>query len=335
MKQGDFMRKSIFLSGAAALAMALTGPVRAEVAGAQNGVGQVAPDAHQQLAVEVAGRILPEGAYARLMTNLVDNFDSIVDTMMQSFMKQIATADPDATDAKLAELENLSFTDLMTKSDPHFPERLSIIKKVVGEELTAVSAVVEPEFRMAMAQIFARKYDDATLEQLNRFFASPAGAAFANDFMGMMTEKEMLGAFAGMFPKLIGPIAKIGERIKAETAHLPSPPKSGGQGEEEAGTDTDAGEEADNGETGDEPWYQEENWSETQRAFVENLAEQYLTSADDTDKKYELYEQAENAAVDEARERYRAEGWTADATDESGEAEEQDADMVDDPADET
>jgi hypothetical protein len=70
-------------------------------------------------------------------------------------------------------------------------------------------------------------------------------------------------------------------------------------------------------ETGEEPWYSEDSWAAAERKKVKALEAKYdalSTRSEEASEKssaaYEVYEKAWQAAVDAARKRMLAEGWT-------------------------
>ena len=47
---------------------------------------------------------------------------------------------------------SLSLHDQMVKDDPYFDERMKIMRRVIGEELVKISAVMEPKLREGLAR---------------------------------------------------------------------------------------------------------------------------------------------------------------------------------------
>ena len=70
-----------------------------------------------------------------------------------------------------------SLRESIIKDDPHFDERMRIMRKVIGEELIKISAVMEPKLREGLARSIARRFDEKQLRDINSFLATDSGRA--------------------------------------------------------------------------------------------------------------------------------------------------------------
>jgi hypothetical protein len=83
---------------------------------------------------------------------------------------------------------------------------------------------VEPEVRAAMARAYARRFTVAQLGDLERFFATPTGAVYANESMMLMMGPDMMQAMQSFMPRLMKEMPTIMARVQEATKDLPPIP---------------------------------------------------------------------------------------------------------------
>jgi hypothetical protein len=253
-----------------------------------------ADPAQLKLAEQVVAKLVPPGTYEKMMKDMAEG--DILQSVMgmdMSTLGKIAGEDAAAN----SELSGKSLMDLAAEKDPNFKERMDITMKVMFAELGKMMGKLEPEVRSAMADIYARKYTNTQLADMNAFFGSPSGSVFASNFMASFTDKEMMAASMKMVPMMLEALPDIMTKVEAATAHLPPLPK--------------AAEDIAAATVGNEPWFDRENWNAADRKKVEDLE----TKAGAQFNKYEeiggQMTAAEEAAVEKAKKRYIADGWKA------------------------
>lgn len=207
-------------------AQASPAPVDAATPAAQ---GPVDP-ARLTAARPVVEKLWPLGTYRRMM-------DSVMTGMMQQIMNQMfdmragdfakaagaSGADADAVGDK-------TLGELASEVDPHFRERTSIATDVMMKEMIPLIEKLEPGIREALASVYARKFSAAQLADMNAFFATPSGTAFAGEFMMTFVNPELMGQMQSFVPELMAAMPGITAKVEAATAHLPPPVKPGGAG---------------------------------------------------------------------------------------------------------
>lgn len=176
----------------------------------------------QRLALSrhTAAGIFPNGTYARLF-----------DEMMSGFVDRIlainpADFEPGSKKAKAADGTSLRAT--LAKEDPHFDERMRIARKVIGEELVKVSALLEPKLRDGLARSIARRFDERQLADINAFLATDSGRAFGTQSMQMWVDPDVMRSMFTAMPDLVAAMPGAVMRLEKETAHLPKPKKKEG-----------------------------------------------------------------------------------------------------------
>lgn len=176
------------------------------------------PDpARLAVARQTASGLFPQGVYGRMMTTLID-------TMATRFL-DMSEADFNAKDSKGKPASTQTMREAIAKDDPHFEERMAIIRRVLGEEMGKVSAILEPRMRDGLARSMARRFDAKQLADLNAFLATDSGKAFGEQNMAMWVDPDIIRGIFGSMPELIAIMPGVMQRIEKETAHLPKPKK--------------------------------------------------------------------------------------------------------------
>jgi hypothetical protein len=169
------------------------------------------------LARATAAGLLPNGTYASM-------FDELASGMVDHVLS-LSAADFDVKDGKGKRPSKTTLRQELAKEDPHFDERLRIMRRVVGEELIKISAVMEPKLREGLARSIARRFDDKQLAEINAFIATDSGKAFAGQTMRMWIDPDVMRSMVQSVPHMIGAMPGALMRLEAETAHLPKPKK--------------------------------------------------------------------------------------------------------------
>lgn len=179
--------------------------------------------------------LLPDGTYGQMMTGMMD---TMVDRVM-SFSE--ADFGAKGKDGKPPSTETLRQKAI--KEDPHFEERMTIMRRIVGEEMVKISAVIEPRIRDGLARSMARRFDERQLADLNAFLATDSGKAFGSQTMRMWMDPDVMRSMIHTLPDLALALPGAIERLEKETAHLPKPKKKESEkAEEQDSADGDAGE---------------------------------------------------------------------------------------------
>lgn len=289
--------------------------------------------ARLELAKVTAAKLLPEGAYAKIM-----------DDMMGSMLTPLFNAMPGLTDAQIVTTTGASEDTVAALTeekkaavaqiiDPNHKERGKQIIEVMKPMISEAMAVIEPAMRQGLTRAYARKFTAPQLTTINGFFATSTGSAFARESFALQADPEVMQATFKAFPAIISNFMGDKEKFKTKFEDLPKQRELKDLSDAELqqlagllGVEVKALEDhrtlasavdpyAD--ETGDEPWYAEDAWAATERKKVKTLEakynalnERYDDAHTQATSAYEIYEKAWHAAVDTARKRMLAEGWT-------------------------
>jgi hypothetical protein len=175
------------------------------------------------LARTTAGRLFPDGTYQRLMQSSLDTMtEQMVGAMLDMKIEDVIPAGTEGQDPAKS---GKTLREAASEADPHFMERMRITNKVIFEEIIPIFSRMEPDVREALARAYARRYDVSQLTEMNRFFATPAGSAWAADSMLIWMDPEIMGLMTRAAPEMMTQMPAIMEKVQAATAHLPPPPK--------------------------------------------------------------------------------------------------------------
>ena len=186
-------------------------------------LAESAPIAPERLAAAriTANAVFPAGTYARMMNGTMDKMmDSIMNSMAKMPLKELAGVGG-ASEATLAKMSNATMQQIMDIYDPAYRQRTQILTHTMMNEMVTLMTGFEPQIRDGLAQAYARRFDAAQLAQLNAFFATPTGKAYATDSNLMMTSPEVMSTMADIMPALMKQMPAIIEKVKTASADLP------------------------------------------------------------------------------------------------------------------
>ncbi|OAO05201.1 hypothetical protein A8B75_05295 [Sphingomonadales bacterium EhC05] len=300
-----------FAISLAAIASAFSSPVSAQElhAPTSSAVESGLDKARLAAAETTVDYLFPLGTYQRMMKGTMDQMMNNI--IAQAFDRPMAETMQGygIADDSLNKMGDSSFNDMMTEKDPHFEERMKISTKVMMDEMIDLMTAMEPQIREALAKIYARKYTVRQLAEMNDFFATDTGGAFARDYMMVFVDPEMMQSMMNMMPELMQAMPDIMKKVAAATAHLPAPSKSD-KGRDSGAVDpaADAAEAAADAacDAADQCYSEEEaarwadpaNWSAEERETVAKLEAEHSAT-------FEKYFKAHEAASENARKRLK------------------------------
>ena len=295
--------------------------------------------ARLKLGEVTAAKLLPDGVYVKIINDMMGQILKPIFEMMPGLSDAQITNTTGVSQEALAELteENKSAAAMLI--DPNHKKRgeqiLEVFKPMIAEAMT----IIEPAMRTGLSRAYARKFNATELATINKFFATPIGASFARESFAVQVDPEVMQATFKAIPAIFTKFMTEGDEFKAKIEQLPKQRtltdlsameteqlakllnvsvQSLKDHESVLATEavTKAEEAAIDLETGDEPWYLEENWKPAERKKVQALGRKYGALSTKSEKAgataasaFELLEEAQNSARDEARKRYFAEGW--------------------------
>ncbi len=288
--------KKFFVIAASSVTLALSTPAVAQDASgeaAQETETQsvaVAP-ARLEAAQKTVNYLFPLGTYERMMKGTMDQMmDQMMKSMGNMRMGDLAGAGGVARGDMPDGMGEKTLAEMATEMDPAYEERTKISTKVIMDEMVDLMITMEPAVREALTNIYARKFTVGQLTEMNDFFATDTGSAFARDYMMVFVDPEMMQSMMSMVPEMMQAMPDIMKKVEEATAHLPPVKMPGGNDPfasvEDVMKDVDNIDDRSNFE---DP----ENWSAEDRERVNQLS---IDSDKAFEKYYDALEQAQTNA---------------------------------------
>jgi hypothetical protein len=295
------------------------------------------------LAKQTADKIMPEGVYGKMMTDLINKvLGSFIGGKEGMSDFEIATqTGVEIGEAGLAADKRLAVTRLL---DSRHADRMTMITDTMVPMVDKIVTRFEPPFRDGLSRAYARKFTSEQLAELNRFFSTPVGSLYAAESLPLQIDPEVMRAVIEGLPDLVksftGP--ELEAEMKAADAKmkaLPKPRNISDLNEAELdklagllGTTTDmlkehssmaytadtppaafASDDPFANETGEEPWWDRGNWSEAERRKIVDLEIKSYNAAEQADTAALAYTDYETEVMKRLRDRYIKQGWTPPA----------------------
>ncbi len=219
------IRKMGFVCAAIVASLPMAGAASAQT---ERPVAEAAdPIASDRLAAarQTVAAVFPEGTYARLMERSMGAvMDSMMDTLGEIPLRDI-TAATGETPEQLEQLGEGTLQEMLAILDPAYEERMEVTMKVMADQMSDLMGQFEPAFQDGLARAYARRFDTAQLAELNAFFATPTGSAYASEPMLLFADPEVMGRMREVMPAMMKQMPRITKALTEATAHLPKPRK--------------------------------------------------------------------------------------------------------------
>ncbi|MEP2101028.1 MAG: DUF2059 domain-containing protein [Parasphingorhabdus sp.] len=286
--------KKYFAITVSSLVLALSAPAIAQDADtsatAETETAPIDP-ARLDAAKSTVDYLFPLGTYERMMKGTMDQ---MMDQMMMSMgnmrMGDLAGAGGVARGDMPDGMGEKTLAEMATEMDPAYAERTKISTKVIMDEMVNIMITMEPSVRKALTNIYARKFTVGQLNEMNGFFATDTGSAFARDYMMVFVDPEMMQSMMTMVPEMMQAMPEIMKKVEEATAHLP-PVKIPGAGDA-FGSVEEVMEDVNNADDSTD-WEDPDNWSVEDRDLVNKLSTDSDTAFE---KYYEALEKAQKNA---------------------------------------
>lgn len=187
------------------------------------GTDKLPPIAPAQLALaqQTTTALIPAGSlekmvdnvYGKLFKGLMDEFGGTSDTMLS--IKTGVESDKIAT---LDEKSKLAAANLF---DPYRQQREDQINKIVKPLISEALGDLEGPMRTGLAHAYARKFTAQQLGEMNAFFTTPTGAAYASEWMALQADPELMLAMIKAVPPLVSKFMDRGPEIEKDFKDLP------------------------------------------------------------------------------------------------------------------
>lgn len=177
--------------------------------------------ARLELAQKTMGQLIPAGSLEKMMDNL---YGKMFKTIMGEFGGQsdlMLSIKTGVESEQIAALDEATKTKVADMFDPHRKEREDQITRVIKPLISEVLGDMEPPMREGMSKAYARKFTAAQLTDLNGFLATPTGTLYANEWMALQADPEVMLAIIKAVPPLITKFIDRAPQIDKDMKDLP------------------------------------------------------------------------------------------------------------------
>lgn len=165
--------------------------------------------------------LIPAGSLERMIDNL---YGKIFKTIMGELGGQsdlMISIQTGVDNDKVSALDEATKGKIADMFDPHRKEREDQITKVIKPLISEALTDMEAPMRGGMAKAYARKFSAAQLTDLNAFLATPTGTLYANEWMALQADPEVMVAVMKALPPLITKFMDRGPQIEKDMKDLP------------------------------------------------------------------------------------------------------------------
>jgi hypothetical protein len=193
-----------------------------------------ADPARTAAAERVAARLWPDGTWQRQADGMMDGLFSTIMGSLGDTTSGLAESmfGKDSKEARQAANPRAAAAG-NPAADPANMDRMM---QAMVRAMAPIMAEIEPQIRAGIAASAARRFTTTQLVELETFFATETGAAFASQSMMMLTDPEVMQASIAMMPRLMEEMPRIMEEVSEETG-LPMPGTPAGEAAAQAAAD--------------------------------------------------------------------------------------------------
>jgi hypothetical protein len=184
-------------------------------------VAQTPAPANLALGRDIAAKVLPNGTYQKMMSGPMSQIMSGMTDRMSTlpiapFLKAAGQSPSDAL-----KLGSTTIKQIMDIVDPAYQQRMQIIMPVMMQQMGEVMTRFEPQMRDGLAQAYGTRFTLAQLTDIDHFFNTPSGSAYAAENMTIATDPAVMQKMQAFMPTLMQAMPGIMQKAMAATASLP------------------------------------------------------------------------------------------------------------------
>jgi hypothetical protein len=182
-----------------------------------------APDtARAAIATRLAAKILPDGVYRQMFSSVFDQMgNGMMMQMLDIPLRDFAALAGEDGEQMKAKMGPGTIKEVMQLIDPVFEKRTQAMFKAMEPGFTALFTKFEPVVRDGLAIAYANTFDESQLKELEAFFATPTGSAYASQSMTIFMDPSVMEKMMGVMPEMMKAMPEIMKPAIAEMAKFP------------------------------------------------------------------------------------------------------------------
>ena len=177
-------------------------------------------EARLPAAQQLIAKVIPEGTMAEMMDKM---FDGLLGPMMAEAPNGAVTlvAKQIGTVPYALELEEDKAAELAKLFDPVWAERQQREMALLPEMMKDMVTLLEPGMRKTMAELYAIRFSEGELAEIDAFFSTGTGGKYARESFLMASDPRIMASTMEALPALMRSIGDIEKRMADSVADLP------------------------------------------------------------------------------------------------------------------
>ncbi|RJY09653.1 DUF2059 domain-containing protein [Aurantiacibacter aquimixticola] len=172
-------------------------------------------------AQQVVGAMIPEGSYAEMMREVMQNTMAPMLGLIGS-PEVILMSRIDVDEQVFNAMSENERRELMTMLDPAYEERGSVMMDALMGSMYGMFDVIEEPMREGLSKAYAARFTADQLADIAVFFATPTGQVYAPESMALFADPRVMSASMEAMPAMLGSFANMEADIAAAMASLPA-----------------------------------------------------------------------------------------------------------------
>ena len=182
--------------------------------------------------------MFPKGTYGQAMSGFLNKTaDRVLDMSEADFVEMFPEAEDKGkskkakSKAKKGPPSTEPLRLMLAKKEPNFDAKLAAARAFAGTMIVKFGDAVEPKFREGMSRALARKFDARQLAEIQTFLATPTGAAYGREMVGLWFEPDVMRSSFELFPDMIRMMPDMttdGKKFEAQMKALDKPAAKNG-----------------------------------------------------------------------------------------------------------
>jgi len=177
-------------------------------------------EARLPAAERIISLMIPEGAMSDIMGGLIDDIFQPMMEMGPSASAQTLAKAIGVPPTEL-ELDEEKSADLARLFDPAYEQRRNLQFALLPDLLREMMTTMEPGLRVVMSELYAIKFTQAELTDIEAFFSTETGRKYARESFAMASDPRIMSASMEALPAMMGALGDMEARMEEVTADLP------------------------------------------------------------------------------------------------------------------
>ncbi len=171
-------------------------------------------------ATRIITRMIPDGTMGEMMGTMFDKLLGPLMTATDAPAFPVVEKGIGISPADIG-LSQAQAEEIAALLDPAYTERHAREMAVMPTILRDMMTLMEPGMRKAMSELYAVHFSQKELDDIETFFQTESGTAYARKSFTMSSDPRIVGATLESMPQLMGAFAEMEKKIAAASADLP------------------------------------------------------------------------------------------------------------------